>query len=257
MSGVFNQYARYYDLLYWHKDYAGEVRFVHEKLLKGGARPGRLLELGCGTGRHAVEFAKLGWSVTGYDLSQSMVNLAQERAAAVAPAIAAKLKFAQGDVRTVRDGQSHDCVISLFHVMSYQTTDKDLRSTFKTAAGHLKPGGRFFFDFWYGPAVLSDPPAVRVKRLEDDRIEATRLAEPDVRYNENLVLVNYHVFIKDKITGTVSELRETHRMRYWFLPELELFLGLAGFHLSASGGCYGERALGKDTWYGWILAGKE
>jgi len=253
---VFTHYARYYDLLYRDKDYPAEARFVHSQLLQGGGKPGRLLELGCGTGKHAVEFAKLGWSVTGYDLSRRMVELALERAAALPPAVAANLEFAQGDIRAISDNRTYDSVVSLFHVMSYQTTEADLQSALATAAGHLKPGGWFFFDFWYGPAVLSDPPVVRIRRLEDGQIEATRLAEPEVRYNENLVLVKYHVFIKDKATGAIAEVRETHRMRYWFLPELAHLLDLAGFHSSANGLCYTDRALGRDTWYGWVVAHK-
>lgn len=253
---VFHHYARYYDLLYREKDYETETRFVHEQLLRGGRQAGRLLELGCGTGKHAVEFARLGWAATGYDLSDGMVELARERAAGLPAAMAANLQFTQGDVRTVRNGQRFDAVISLFHVMSYLTTAADLGAALGSAAAHLEPGGRVFFDFWYGPAVLSDPPAVRVKRLSDDRIEATRLAEPELRVNENVVLVHYHIFIKDRSSGAVSELRETHRLRYWFLPELEQLLGLAGFRLSESGRCYAEHPLGIDTWYGWALAEK-
>jgi SAM-dependent methyltransferase len=253
---VFNHYARYYDLLYKDKDYAGEANFVDCQLLAGGCSRGQMLELGCGTGRHAAEFAKLGWSVTGYDLSESMVSIAIQRAAELEPAIAARLKFAQGDLRAIDDGDAFDAAISLFHVMSYQMTEADLQSAFTSVAIHLKPGGRFFLDFWYGPAVLSDPPVVRIKRLEDELIEVTRLAEPEVRFNTNAVFVNYHIFIKEKSSGVFSELRETHRMRYWFLPELEHLLGLAGFRRSASGGCYAYRALGKDTWYGWLLAEK-
>ena len=66
---VFNHYARYYDLLYRDKDYAGEARFVHDQFAQHGLAAGRLLELGCGTGRHAVEFAKLGWIVSGFSVT--------------------------------------------------------------------------------------------------------------------------------------------------------------------------------------------
>jgi hypothetical protein len=45
-------------------------------------------------------------------------------------------------------------------------------------------------------------------------------------------------------------------MRYWFLPELQQTLGSAGFQLAASGACYLDQPLGKDCWYGWVLAEK-
>lgn len=251
---VFNHYARYYDLLYRDKDYAGEARFVHEQLGKHGVVAGRLLELGCGTGRHAVEFAKLGWTVDGVDLSQTMVQQAQERARQQPQEIRSRLQFQQGDVRSADTSQVYDAVISLFHVMSYQTSNADLAAAFATAARHLRPGGLFLFDFWYGPAVLADPPVVRVKRLEDEAVQVTRLAEPELRPNENQVAVNYHVFIKDKSTSAYTELTESHPMRYLFLPEMNLMLQQAGLTNLASGAWGGPAPLSKSTWYGWLVA---
>ncbi|MBD0389278.1 MAG: class I SAM-dependent methyltransferase, partial [Nostoc sp. C3-bin3] len=128
----------------------------------------------------------------------------------------------QGDLRTIRLNRHFDAIISLFHVISYQTTNQDLQATFATAKAHLKPGGVFIFDCWYGPAVLSDRPSVRVKRLEDEEISITRIAEPVMHPTQNLVDVNYQVFIKDQNNGAVEELQETHRMRYLFKPEVDL-----------------------------------
>jgi SAM-dependent methyltransferase len=253
---VFGHYARYYDLLYRDKDYAGESAFVGERLRKAGCAGSTMMELGCGTGKHAVEFARLGWVVTGYDLSEQMVEQARERAGLLAPETARKLNFAVGDVRRIRDGQTYDAVISLFHVMSYQTTNADLQAAFATAAVHLKPGGLFFFDFWYGPAVLSDPPVVRVKRLEDERIQVTRLAEPECDVNNNKVTVNYHCFVKDKETGQHDEIRESHPMRYLFLPELDSLSRQHGLEICGSGKWLSDGPLSMNTWYGWVLAKK-
>src|SRR5262245_2078143 len=75
----FDRYAHFYDLLYRDKDYAAEARFVHQRLAAAGAGGGHLLELGSGSGRHAIELARLGWSVTGYDRSPGMVGAANRR----------------------------------------------------------------------------------------------------------------------------------------------------------------------------------
>lgn len=253
-SGVFDQYARYYDLLYRDKDYAGEARFVSERLKAHGVSGQELLELGCGTGRHALEFARLGYRVTGVDLSENMVKHARERARGLSPDLGAYLQFTAGDVRTVRLEQIFDAVISLFHVMSYQTTTEDLRAAIKTAFTHLKPGGVFLFDFWYGPAVVVDPPVVRVKRLEDADLEVTRIAEPSIQAEQQCVVVNYHVFLKIKLTGGLSEVRESHPMRYLFLPELTQLLSEQGFAVLDSGGWCSQRPLGEDTWFGYVAA---
>lgn len=255
-NSVFDTYARYYDLLYRDKDYASEASFVYEKLAKHGVSGQRLLELGSGTGRHAVEMARLGWHVDGVDLSPGMVAQAQDRARQEKAEIRSRLQFQQGDVRSVLTGRNYDAVISLFHVMSYQTSNEDLAAAFGTAARHLRSGGLFLFDFWYGPAVLDDPPVVRVKRLEDERIQVTRLAEPGGDPNANLVTVDYHLFVKGKETGAYTEISEVHQMRYLFLPEMRLLLQQAGLRVLGSGAWCADAPLSKRTWYGWLAAVK-
>lgn len=223
MSQVFDAYARYYDLLYRDKDYAAEAEYVASHIQKLLPNAKKILELGCGTGAHAEHLARMGYLVHGVDFSEAMLARAEARKAALPPELAARLSFSYGDVRTVRTNQAYDAVVSLFHVMSYQTTNADLEAAFETAAVHLASGGLFVFDFWYGPAVIMQKPEVRIKRLEDDDIKVVRIAEPILHDNDNVVDVNYTVLIEIKSNGKVDQLQETHSMRYLFLPELLKF----------------------------------
>jgi SAM-dependent methyltransferase len=224
MSPVFDAYADYYDLLYRDKDYAAEAAYVASLIRNTDPSAKRILELGCGTGGHATCLAAMGYTVHGVDISPHMLSRAESRKAVLPKDIAARLSFAPGDVRTVRTGESYDAVISLFHVMSYQTGNDDLMSAFQTAFDHLSPGGMFLFDFWYGPAVLSQKPEVRVKHLEDEHISVVRIAEPLLRVNESTVDVNYCLFISDKGSEMIESVTESHKLRYLFLTELELLL---------------------------------
>ena len=221
MNQVFDTYARYYDLLYRDKDYIAEAEYVATHIRGSAPQAECILELGCGTGAHAEHLARMGYTVHGVDMSEEMLSRAEKRKAALPVDVAARLSFGYGDVRYLRTDQTYDVVISLFHVMSYQTTNVDLVAMFETAATHLSPGGLFLFDFWYGPAVLTQKPEVRVKRLEDEEIKVMRIAEPVMQVNQNLVDVNYTVFIDVKSTGKLEQVRETHRMRYFSLPELQ------------------------------------
>jgi SAM-dependent methyltransferase len=244
---VFGRYSRYYDLLYRDKDYLGEASYV-DRLIRSHAPQARtLLDLGCGTGRHDLLFAEMGYRVTGVDLSEEMLAVASSQLPAGLQS-SGSLEFRQGDLTRVRLGSRFDAVVSLFHVMSYQADNDDLRSAFATAKAHLEPGGLFVFDCWYGPAVLTDPPVVRVKRLEDDHISVTRIAEPVLHPNRNLVDVNYQVFIRDKNGEGEEELRETHSMRYLFLPELLLLLEEAGLSLVEFREWLTGKEPGFDTW---------
>jgi SAM-dependent methyltransferase len=249
---VFGSYSRYYDLLYKDKDYAGETEYVRGLIARHCPKARTILDLGCGTGRHDLLLARMGYDVTGVDRSEEMLAVANSQLSSLIPhqdpAYPSSLIFEQGDIRSVRLGRTFDVVISLFHVISYQATNEDLAAAFSTARAHLKQGGVFIFDVWYGPAVLTERPAVRVKRLEDELISVTRVAEPIMYPGKNLVDVNYQVFIREKATGSTDELRETHRMRYLFRPELELFLQCAGMSVVEASEWLTGREPGFGTW---------
>lgn len=217
-EGIFDAYAAYYDLLYRDKDYAGEAAYVHGLIQRHNPAAREVLELGCGTGAHATCLAGHGYRITGVDRSEAMVQRARARAA--------DIEFTTGDLRNFRAGKTFDVVLALFHVISYQTGNADLQAAMTTAAAHLRPGGLFIFDCWYGPGVLSDPPATRVRRLHGDGIAVTRIAEPEHRPNENRVDVHYEVLVEG--ARGMERIRELHAMRYLFAPEVELLLQAAG-----------------------------
>lgn len=221
MKPVFDGYGRYYDLLYRDKDYPAEAAWVLERIRAQCPQAESILELGCGTAAHAVALAQRGIAVHGIDRSDTMLGRARARIEREPPTIRSRLRFAQGDVRSVRTGEKYDAVISLFHVVSYLNSDADLALAFETAAAHLHPGGLFLFDFWYGPAVVAQKPEVRVKRLADHECAITRIAEPASRSGENIIDVNYSLFIEQKSTGGITRLQETHSMRYLFPAELK------------------------------------
>jgi SAM-dependent methyltransferase len=224
-------YSQYYDLFYHEKNYEAEAAFVTELLGRHGVIGGELMDLGCGTGRHAAEFAAKGFCVSGVDMSVDMLARADARRTMLPGPVAKRLKFQQGDARTVRTDEFYDAVISLFHVASYQTTNADFMAMCHTAATHLPRSGLFLFDCWYGPAVLADPPKVRIKRATSEETAVIRIAEPMMRPHDNTVAVNYTIMMTDWRTQCVETVLETHVMRYMFKPEIELMLDLSGFEV--------------------------
>ena len=249
----FDLYAAYYDLLYRDKDYGAEARYVNDlvKALAPAARS--LFEMGCGTGGHAVEFAHLGYDVHGVDLSPAMIDRAQQRRATSA-AMASRMSFERADVRKVRLGRRFDAAISLFHVVSYQTTTADLAAAFSTARAHLDVGGVFVFDCWYGPAVLTDRPRHIDKKAEDERICVHRRARPEMHVNLNCVDVHFDVSIVARGANEQRDVIEVHRMRYLFVPEIEHLLGAAGFERVDAQQWMTGRALDDTTWYACVRA---
>lgn len=256
MSANFNHYSLYYDLLYADKDYASEVRYLRTLIDEHATQPvSSLLELGCGTGIHAGALAAQGLNVLGVDLSAEMLDSA--RARAVAQGFDnARLSFDQGDARTFRNNRKFHVVASLFHVLSYQTTEADLQAMMQTAACHLDVGGLFIFDFWYGPAVLWQRPAVRAKRLSNNEVAVTRLAEPIIHDQINVVDVNYSVFVKELTSSQTHEIKETHRMRYLFLPEIDRLLDANGFDRLKAEEWLTRKAPSLESWGVCVVARK-
>lgn len=248
---IFQDYAKYYDLLYRDKDYQGEAAYVHG--LIQAHRPGAatLLDLGCGTGGHAFPLANLGYAVTGVDLSEVSLGLAQAKRAG---APGTPPEFHHGDIRTLRLGQTYDVVAALFHVLSYQTSADDLRQTLTTAQEHLLPGGLFLCDFWHGPGVLSDPPKVAVKRLAGEGLAITRIAEPTMHPDRNVVDVRFTLFAHDTASDSISQTTELHSMRYFFDMELRDKLAEAGLTVLAHHRWLTREAPGLDCWNAVMVA---
>lgn len=247
---VFDKYAGYYDLLYHDKNYQAEVDYIDSLLRRHKTSAQNILELGCGTGIHAAMLAAKGHSVLGVDISEGMLKRARARSHDQ------KIGFAHGDARDFRTDKKFDTVVSLFHVMSYQNSNADVAAAIQTANIHLDIGGHLIFDFWYAPAVLTQLPEVRVKRLENETIRVIRLAEPQHEPNRSVVHVCYEICVEDKLSNEIKRIHEKHSMRYFSLPEVQLFLERGGFELKAHEEWLTGKELGVSTWGACVVAQK-
>ena len=227
MNQFGNLYSQYYDLFYSDKDYSAEVDYINSLIQANNKNINTLLDMGCGTGKHAELFCNKGYTVHGIDLSEDMLKIAENRRIGKEN----KLSFSHSNIQNLSLNKKFDVVVSLFHVMSYQNSNSELFKAFEVAKKHLKDGGIFIFDFWYGPAVLTDLPTNKIKRLENGNIKVTRLAEPILNAQKNIVDVNYDIFIENKETKEVIEKKELHKMRYFFDTELEFICESIGFNI--------------------------
>ncbi|HRG87433.1 MAG TPA: methyltransferase domain-containing protein [Chitinophagales bacterium] len=242
--GNFKEYAKLYDVIYADKDYKAEADYVIAFIKKHHPKATTILNLGCGTGKHDTHFTKAGYRVTGVDMSENMVGIAQKNA----KKNGINADFVCGDIRTVRLKKKFDVVVSLFHVMSYQTTNADVLNALETAKTHLAKNGLLIFDFWHGPGVLTDLPAVRSRKFKTKDLSLTRVSVPTLHTAENVVDVKFELYYKTGKNKQYSYLEELHRMRYFFEPELQLMLEQKGLLITGRYEWMTEKAPAANSW---------
>ena len=138
-EGGWDSYAPFYD---WENARTMGRRDVAYWTRFAAAGRGRVLELGCGTGRIAMPVARVSRSLIGIDLSADMlaraVNRARRRPRHQQP------RLLRGDIRLLPLATgSVGSVIAAYGVLQSLTSDADLDATLCEVARVLKPGGRF------------------------------------------------------------------------------------------------------------------
>jgi SAM-dependent methyltransferase len=243
-------YASAYDAIYRSKDYAGEVDLVERILLRHGLfGPRRILDLGCGTGNHALPLAERGHTVVGVDRSPAML----EQACAKASAVHMKsTEFCEGDIRAVNLGRRFDAVLMMFTVLGYQREDADLMAALATTRGHLRPDGLFIFDVWNRLAVIADPPRAREITVSEGNSRVARKTRTELDAGRQLCHVIFDLERTDPNGGT-ERWQEEHVVRYFFPEELEGLLAQNQLDLLSLRSFPDDKAPADD--YAWNVIG--
>jgi SAM-dependent methyltransferase len=251
MSRPFRRYAAVYDLFYRDKDYDGEASYLLGKLRERGLPERKILELGAGTGRHAVCFARAGCAVTGVERSPEMLKAARARFAEAAKGLRLSgmpvPRALSGDARGVRLGRRFDSVVALFHVINYQRSADEIRRVFRTARAHLSAAGLFIFDSWYGPGTIKRPPSVRVRKVRCGDMAAVRMAVPHALPGDRIA-VEYAFSVTGGPGNRTERFTETHIMKPLSLFEVEGMAGECGLRVLEASEWRTERRLTPDVW---------
>jgi len=139
-ESLFENYARKYDQECFVQGTAGECDFIEQEIGRDTSR--RIIDIGCGTGRHSIELASRGYHLTGVDLSESQLARAREKAEAAGVTI----DFQQQDARNLPFQAEFDLAIMLceggFPLME---TDEMNFEILKNATQALKADGKLIF----------------------------------------------------------------------------------------------------------------
>jgi ubiquinone/menaquinone biosynthesis C-methylase UbiE len=161
--------------LYPHRDNAEADRAVALIAETVGLQTGwRVLDVGCGGGRHTRGFAARGVRCVGLDLSATLLHLA--RGVTSAPLVRADMR--QLPIRPA----SMDLTVNLFTSFGYFERDAEHSAALGEMIGTLKPQGWFVIDFLNPAAVLETLVPQETLEVGGGTVEITRSVSPDGRF---------------------------------------------------------------------------
>jgi len=139
-ESLFENYAEKYEQESFAQGTIGECDFIEREI--GHDRAKRIIDIGCGTGRHSIELARRGYTVTGVDLSDSMLQKAREKAVQQHLVI----DFRKHDARALPFVGEFDTALMLCEgAFPLMETDEMNFEILRSAAKSLKPKGKFIF----------------------------------------------------------------------------------------------------------------
>jgi SAM-dependent methyltransferase len=222
---------------------AAEVNGVVERL---GLAPGaRLLDLCCGQGRHAVPLARLGYRVTGLDLSRPLLD----RAAALAAEAGQPVGLVAADMRRLPFADaSFDAVLNLFNAFGYLEDDAQDELVLAEVARVLAPGGRFLQELANREALVRGWHDSEVVRTDGDLVI---LQERTLDLRSSRDLTSYTLLHPDGRRTT-----RQHAIRLYTLTELAAMLERSGLELLEVSGDLGGGPLELDSSFVVTLSGR-
>lgn len=223
--------GRLYDS--WHRNLNEDLPFY----LKQAERFGDpILEIGCGTGRVSLPLAERGFAVTGLERESTMLDRAEQKAAAKGLTV----HWVREDIRNFQTAERFALVLYPFNTIGQLNGLEEIIAVFRKIRSLLTPNGRFVIDFF-------NPDFTYLSRRPDLVAHDEAFPSPDGAGNIQLTYtIDYDRARQiSQVTFRFQmpdgrELTETLDMRIFFPQELDAYLRFAGFTIEHKFGDYDE-----------------
>jgi SAM-dependent methyltransferase len=178
---TYKKFARFYDT--YVQGFADDIPLY----LSFGTNAVNILEVGCGTGRVLKPLLEQGYSATGVDISDEMLEIAQNRLESYMQI--GQLELLNHNLVNKALPVQFDCVFVTFYTFNYILSDREQADFLKNVLDSLKPGGKLLIDLFY-PWVMACPE-------NDDKWQAEK----------HYCIDGVDICLKDKrkMTGNVEE----------------------------------------------------
>ena len=231
MKDEFSLEAKIYDNVWGKHDYDTDVEFLNALFRKHSCRS--VIDVGCGTGNHSIRLSRLGYEVTGVDVSPSMLKIARYKDKK------AKIRFIQGDMRrldkAISKGHRFDVAICLGQAFSSLIEDRDVRAFLSGTHRTLKTHGLLVFS------------ARKAKKINEEYLNKLRLDHIVSEEKLQLVILSYNsrdqqdpnvmvwrpIYLINENDKVDLQLRE-HKLRWFDFSDLKTMITKNGFKIRAT-----------------------
>lgn len=237
---TYNGFAYVYDELMRDTPYDQWVEFVLRQTKKYQVRVERIMDLACGTGELSVWLAEVGYSVTGVDLSEDMLAVANAKASEKGLSI----EFFQQDMTELEGFDAFDMITIFCDSLNYLPTEEAVVSTFRRVYEHLQPNGLLLFDvhslykmneiFLSGPFVLNNDDISYIWQCFPG--EFPNSIEHDLSF-----------FVLDESSDQYQRIDELHEQRTFSVDQYIEWLVAAGFEVLEVGADFTDKTPEVDS----------
>jgi SAM-dependent methyltransferase len=216
---VFSESADLYDFIYSEfKDFSAEATQVAELLASTCPSAKRLLDVGCGTGRHAqVLTEEHGFEVDGLDIETAFLEIARQRCPGG--------RFFRGDMASFDLGKTYDAVLCLFSSIGYVRTQDRLTQTARTIRRHVAPGGVAIIEPWLTPETFKGG-SVYLNSVDREDLKISRVSRSEVR--DRISWIEFQYLVAEP--SQIRHLTEVHELGLFTQEEMLEALRAGGFH---------------------------
>jgi SAM-dependent methyltransferase len=213
---------------------------------------GPALELGCGTGRITMAVAEAGYRIVGLDLSERMLQRAEEKRAKLPPPARDRAHLVQGDMTSFTLDEKFRTIVIPFRPFQHLLETEQQIDCLHCARKHLAPNGRLVLDFFQTDAErMHDPKFLQESALSEydlpdgrrvamsERVAAFHRAQQ--RNDVEMIFRVRHP------NGQQERLVMAWTLRYFFRYEVEHLLARCGFKLEAVYGDFDASSLADDS----------
>lgn len=216
MTASYEEFARVYDSVMDEELYDLWFDFSQRHF---PAKTQNIMELACGTGILSIRFSQAGYEVTGVDLSEEMLTIADQRARQMGE----KITFAAGDMRELSGETTFDVVTCYSDSLCYMSNASEVQRVFDGVYNSLNADGVFIFDVHSTYQVDSVFPGYAYHENDEDFAFLWDSFEGD---DPHSIVHELTFFVKDS-DGKFVRKDEVHQERTY--PIKEYLTGLQKF----------------------------